>query len=71
MISAVLEGRDPGHPIHALTHWTNSQEFLDFRQEIISAMDVIKADAQARLYRPADFLTLQDDDKPGADQAAA
>mgnify|MGYP000010466225 CR=1 FL=1 len=71
MISAVLEGRDPGHPIHALTHWINSREFLDFGQEIIEAEDVIKADAQATLYRPGDFLTLHDDDKPGADRRAA
>ncbi len=71
MISAILEGRDPGHPIHALTHWTNSREFLDFGQEIIIAEDVIKADAQATFYRPGDFLTLHDDDKPGADRRAA
>lgn len=71
MISAVLEGRDPGHPIHALTHWINSREFLDFGQEIIEADHVVKADAQATLYRPGDFLTLHDDEKRGADRLAA
>lgn len=71
MISAVLEGRDPGHRVHDLAHWLNSREFLDFGAEIIGASDVVKADAQATLYRPGDFLTLHDDDKPGADRRAA
>ena len=71
MISAVLAGRDPNHPIHDLTHWINSREFLDFGQAVIGAEDVIKADAQASLYRPGDFLTLHDDAKSGADRRAA
>ena len=30
MIDAYLAGRDPGHPIHALTEFLNSQAFIGF-----------------------------------------
>lgn len=61
MIRAVFDGRDPDHPLHDLTDFINSREFLDFGQAVIGETGVTKADAQASFYRPGDFLNLHDD----------
>ncbi len=63
MITAALEGWDAGHPIHTVTQLINSGSFLDIFRKVTGRDDVIKADAQATLYRPGDFLTLHDDGK--------
>jgi SM-20-related protein len=61
MIDAFAEGRDPGHPIHALTAFLNSPELIAFGAAITGEPGVAKIVAQATLYRPADFLTMRDD----------
>jgi SM-20-related protein len=61
MLKAYLEGWDPGHPIHTLTELINSPAMLSLFRAVTGRPDVIKADAQATLYRPGDFLTLHDD----------
>lgn len=70
MIDARLKGKDPGHPIHDLTDFINSREFLDFGQAVIGAKGITKADAQATFYRPNDFLSLHND-LGGSDQRRA
>ena len=61
MIDARLKGKDHGHPIHDLTDFINSPEFLAFGRAVIGAGKITKADAQATFYRPNDFLSLHND----------
>jgi SM-20-related protein len=61
MITAYLQQWDPGHPIHQLTEFLNSPEFVQIGARLTGRSDVIKADAQATLYRPGDFIGLHND----------
>ncbi|MDR6627837.1 2OG-Fe(II) oxygenase family protein [Caulobacter segnis] len=70
MIDAYLAGRDPGHPIHALTKFLNSQAFIGFCSAVTGETTVGKIDGQATCYRPGDFLTLRDDTGEGERLAA-
>ncbi|WP_411289284.1 2OG-Fe(II) oxygenase [Phenylobacterium sp.] len=69
MINAYLDGRDPGHPLHALTEFLNSPPFMDFVRAV-TGEPVVKVDAQASHYRPGHFLTLHDDLGVGERRAA-
>ena len=69
MINAYLDGRDPDHPLNALTEFVNSPEFIAFGHEI-TGEPVTKVDAQATLYRPGHFLTQHDDLGVGERRAA-
>ena len=69
MIDAYLDGRDPGHPLHALTEFLNSPEFMAFAHAV-TGEPVVKVDAQATHYRPGHFLTLHDDRGVGERRAA-
>ncbi|WP_019960245.1 2OG-Fe(II) oxygenase [Woodsholea maritima] len=71
MIQAAIEGWDPGHPIHHLTQFLNSREFLDFGCAVIGAETITKADAQATLYAPNNFLTRHVDDGFNKERRAA
>jgi SM-20-related protein len=57
MIEAYTNNWDSGHPIHTLTEFLNSSEFLDFGRRVIGAESITKADAQATLYARGHFLT--------------
>lgn len=70
MISAYLNGRDKGHPIHDLTDFLNSPEMIAFGAAVIGETGITKLDAQATLYRPGDFLTRHDDTGEGDRRAA-
>jgi SM-20-related protein len=70
MIGAYLAGRDPGHPIHGVAEFINSDEFLAFGRAVTGEHGVTKADAQATLYRPSHFLNLHDDTGEGERRAA-
>lgn len=61
MITAYKDGRDPGHPIHQVTEFINSPEFLEFGAAVTDQPQVRKADAQATFYRPGDYIGLHDD----------
>ena len=71
MIAAYLAGRDPGHPLHALTEFLNSPEFLAFGASVSGATGITKVDAQASFYRPGDFLSLHDDTGPTDERRVA
>ncbi len=72
MISGLVSGKNPDHPIHQLTEFLNSPEFLDFGRFVIGDDRVTKADAQATLYRPGDFIGLHDDNTlDGVERSAA
>lgn len=60
MISAYLNGRDPGHPIHQLTEWLNG-EFIAFGAYVTNQPQAVKADGQATRYQPGDFIGLHND----------
>ena len=70
MIEALVQGRDPGHPLHAMTEFLNTPEFRGLGASVIGDPGVSKVDAQATWYRPGDFLTLHDDAGKGERLAA-
>jgi len=61
MIDALLAGENPEWPLHALTEFLNSPEFMDFTKTITDEAEVIKIDGQATLYGPGHFLNAHDD----------
>ena len=60
LITAYLEQRNPGHPIHRLTEFLNA-EFVDFGAYVTNQPAVAKADGQLTRYRPGDFIGLHND----------
>ena len=61
MIVAYDSNWDPGHPIHTLTEFLNSTEFLDFGRRIIGVPSVTEVEAQATLFSRGHFLTRHAD----------
>jgi SM-20-related protein len=71
MIEAYTSGWDPGHPIHALTEFINSPEYLEFGKAVTGAPVVTKADAQATRYARGHFLTRHVDEGHDRERVAA
>ncbi|MEQ8433914.1 MAG: 2OG-Fe(II) oxygenase family protein [Oceanicaulis sp.] len=71
MISAYMKGEDPGHPLHRLTEFLNSTEFLEFGRKVIGADKITKADAQATFYNRGHFLTRHTDEGHDRERRAA
>lgn len=71
MIEAAQQRWDPGHPIHALTQFLNSAEFLDFARALIAFPGLTKIDAQASNYQPGHYLTRHVDDGVKKERRAA
>ena len=71
MIQAYTSHWDPGHPIHRVTEFLNSREFLDFGQIVTGAPVVTKADAQATRYTRGHFLTRHVDEGHDQERVAA
>jgi SM-20-related protein len=71
MIQAGFGGWDPGHPIHAITLFLNSPEFLSLARQITGCDGIVKIDAQASNYRPGHFLTRHIDDGDKKERRAA
>lgn len=70
LIQALMTGRDPGHPIHHVTAFLNSEPFLELGRRLTGAPTINKSDIQATLYRPGDFLNVHDDRNQGERVAA-
>ena len=49
----------------------NAPEFLEFAKQLTGNLRIVRADAQATLYRPGHFLTSHDDEAEGKSRAAA
>ncbi len=64
ILASYLEGRDQGHPLHTLLEFLNSPEVLGFLREATGDVEILKADAQATLYRPGHFLSVHNDSHP-------
>lgn len=62
---------DPNHPIHALTAFMNSDEFLEFGGKIINHADLTQVDAHATLYTRGSFLTRHVDEGFNRERRAA
>ncbi len=63
MTGALNAGRDEGHPVHKLTEFLNSPEFIAFGEQVIDEVDQIRnVDCQATLYTRGSFLTRHIDD---------
>ncbi|MDA0963359.1 MAG: 2OG-Fe(II) oxygenase [Proteobacteria bacterium] len=71
MIQAYTSHWDAGHPIHRITEFLNSREFLDFGQAVTGAPLVTKADAQATRYARGHFLTRHVDEGHDQERVAA
>lgn len=71
MIEAYTSNWDPGHPIHRLTEFINSPDFLEFGRQVTGAPVVTKADAQATRYARGHFLTRHVDEGHDKERVAA
>lgn len=71
MIQAYISGWDRGHPIHQITEFLNSPEFLEFGRSVIGVDVITKADAQATLYARGNFLTRHTDEGHDLERRAA
>jgi Rps23 Pro-64 3,4-dihydroxylase Tpa1-like proline 4-hydroxylase len=61
MVHAFLEQWAPAGPHEALVELINDQPFLDLVREVTGLAELCKADAQATLYAPGQFLSAHDD----------
>ena len=64
MVDAYLQRKDPHLMLHAVFELLNSQPMLDRIRAITGLRQIVRADAQATLYAPGDFLTLHNDYDP-------
>tara|TARA_R110002072_G_scaffold96195_10_gene211746 strand:- start:819 stop:1586 length:768 start_codon:yes stop_codon:yes gene_type:complete len=71
MIEAYTGGWDAGHPIHLITEFLNSAEFLEFGRAVIGVDAITKADAQATYYARGNFLTRHVDEGHDNERRAA
>ncbi|MHA6289663.1 2OG-Fe(II) oxygenase [Maricaulis sp. CAU 1757] len=71
MIQAYTSGWDQGHPVHYLTEFLNSPDFLEFGGRVIGVDGLTKADAQATLYSRGNFLTRHVDEGHDQERRAA
>ena len=61
MLDAYLQKWDQGSPQDLLLEHINDQPFLSLVRQVTGIPELIKADAQATLYAPTQFLALHDD----------
>ena len=58
---AVELNEQPGHPLHKVHEFVNSDYFLDRMRKLVGDDTVAKADSYASNYAPGHFLTAHDD----------
>jgi SM-20-related protein len=61
ILDAHLERWDPGHPLELLLEHINDEPFMELVREVTSIPELRKADAQATLFGPGNFLTQHND----------
>ena len=61
MLDAYLQRRDPGLRLHQVLEFINSPEMIEFVRTVTGMKQIVRADAQATLFAPGDFLTLHND----------
>ena len=71
-ITQALElNEQPGHPMHDVHHFVNSDNFLDLMRTLTGEDAVRKSDSYASNYAPGHFLTAHDDRHDKHDRVAA
>ena len=68
---AIEMNEQPGHPMHAVHEFVNSEEFLGMMRTLCGEDAVSKADSYASNYAPGHFLTTHDDRHDTHDRVAA
>jgi SM-20-related protein len=61
MLDAYQGAWSPGHPLDLVLEHINAAPFLDLVRAITGMPGLIKADAQATLFGPSNFLSVHDD----------
>lgn len=61
MLDAFQGGWDPGGPHEGILELVNDEPFLSFIREVTGMPKLVKADAQATLFGPGQFLATHDD----------
>ena len=61
ILTAYQEKWDEGSPHDLLIEHINAEPFMDLVREVTGFPTLTKADAQATLYRPSQFLAMHDD----------
>ena len=61
MLDAYLQRRDPGLRLHQALEFINAPEMIGFVRTVTGMQQIVRADAQATLFEPGDFLTLHND----------
>ncbi len=61
LVEAYLAGWAPGGPHDLLLEYINGQPVLDFVRAVTGIPELVKADAQATLYAPGQFLAVHND----------
>jgi len=71
-ISQAIElEEEPGHPLHQINTFLNSNYYLDFMRELTGEPLITKADSYASMYDKEHFLTQHDDLHQKHDRVAA
>lgn len=65
ILDAYLDQRRPGGPHDILMEHLNAEPFLDLVRAVTAIPELIKADAQATIFAPGDFLSLHSDSHVG------
>ncbi|MBX3595655.1 2OG-Fe(II) oxygenase family protein [Sphingomonas sp.] len=71
MLTAYLERWDSGSAQDQLLEELNSPPMLDFVRRVTGIGEIVKADAQATLYAPGQFLAMHDDAEPSRGRRVA
>jgi SM-20-related protein len=59
--SAIKNGEDKGHPLHAMHEYVNTDAFLAFMRTLTGHDEIDRSDSYASQYLPGHFLTSHDD----------
>jgi SM-20-related protein len=71
MSQAQFQGWDPGHPLHEVTAFLNSEAYLGLGRAITGESRINKVEAMASLYAPGNFLTRHIDHGSNGERRAA
>lgn len=71
MSHALRDQTESGHPIHAITAFLGSREWLDFGEKVIGVSPLTQIDAQATLFDAGSFLTRHIDEGSQNERRAA
>ncbi|MEO5866123.1 MAG: 2OG-Fe(II) oxygenase family protein [Sphingomonas sp.] len=71
LVTAYLEEWSPGGALAKLLEDLNSSPLLDFVRKVTGISGLVKADGQATLYRPGQFLALHNDYDPSLSRRVA